>query len=221
MPPTSTAQQLISYYEALLIAEYQKPKAIATIGALAGGNDGEHGIIANAIYTQVRSAFDLGGLNGNTPAVGQQLDFLGELIGPTRFLNGLSVSLTYGMQMPTYAQIVTGTWYGFTTYADPWPPPTSWLTYQDFAQNTLTDGQYRSLLQFQAKVNGLLLSYGEVDQLMLNFCGDFVNLLVTPQTWTYQHLTSDPGNLFEILNQLNLLPAPAGVTIAVQEVSSF
>ena len=42
------SQQLIAYYQALLIAEFQLPKAIATIGALAGGSDGAHGLIANA-----------------------------------------------------------------------------------------------------------------------------------------------------------------------------
>ena len=221
MPQTPTAALLESYYTALLIPQYQKPKAVATIAALAVGNDGEHGLIGNAIATQVRNGFDLGGIDGNAPAVGQQLDFLGELIGPTRFFNGLSLSLTYGMQLPTYAQIVSSTWYGYTTYALPWPPAWSWLTYQDFDSNTMTDGQYRAVLQFQAKINSCWMSYGEIDAILYTFFGLNVNLVVTPQTWTYQHLTSDTGTLFEILKQINLLPAPAGVTIVVQEVASF
>lgn len=217
---TDTAAQLQVYYCALLIAQYQKPKAVGTIAALAVGGDGAHGLIANAIYTQVRDAFDLGGINGNSPAIGQQLDFLGELIGPTRYLNGLNLTINY-MQTPTYAQIVSGTWRGLTTYELPQPPGWNFLTYEDFLASTLTDGPYRQLLQFMAKINSCYYSYGTIDEILLSFCGAYVNLVVGPNSWTYQHLTSDPGTLFEILNQMKLLPAPAGVTITVQEVASF
>lgn len=218
-----TAQQLIAYYQALLITGYAtKPKAFATIGALAGGSDGQHGLIANAIYTQVRNGFDLGGLNGNAPAVGKQLDFLGQLIGPTRYLNGLSLTINYGMQLPTYTQILSGTWHGYTTYSAPWPPTTQWLTYEDFTENTLTDAQYRRVLQFQAQVNGLWFSYGIIDELMLDYFGSYVNLIVSGRNaYTYQHLTSDPSNLFSIISQMGLLPAPAGVSVTVQEVANF
>ena len=60
-----------------------------------------------------------------------------------------------------------------------------------------------------------------IDQLLYDFMGAYVNLVVGPQTWTYQHLTSDPGTLFEILKQMNLLPCPAGVTLSVAEVGAF
>ena len=220
MPPTAAAQQLIAYYTALLPPMYQKPKAQGTIAALAGGSDGQHGLIGNAIALQVRSAFDLGGLNGNVPAAGQQLDFLGELIGPSRYLNGLVVPANY-TSLPTYAQVVSGQWYGYTTYELPQPPTWQTFTYEDLTANTLPDGQYRQLLQFMAQVNAAWFSYGNIDQLLYDFMGAYVNLVVGPQTWTYQHLTSDPGTLFEILKQMNLLPCPAGVTLSVAEVGAF
>lgn len=215
------AVQLIAYYQGLLVSEYAyKPKAVATIGAIAGGSDGQHGLIANAIYNQVRDGFDLIGLYGNAPAVGQQLDFLGELIGASRYFFGLDLSKTY-WGMTTYGAPDQGTVNGWSTYELAQPPGWYWMSYEDFVENTLLDSEYRLVLQFLAAVQACDYAYGTMDAILLQFFGLNVNLQVSGMTWTYQHLTSDPESLFEIINQMNLLPAPAGVSVVVDEVTSF
>lgn len=218
----TTAETVIAYYQALLIAQYiDKPRAAATIGALAGGSDGAHGLVANAIYTQVRDGFDLLGIGGNAPAVGAQLDFLGELIGPTRYITDLVLGTTF-VALPSYDDPDPGSYAGLSTYDLSQPPSWETMNYDDFTQDALTDGDYRRVLAFLAKLNGLWYSYANLDALLFAFFAGNVNLIVTGNmAYTYQHLTSDPDNLFGIINTMGLLPAPAGVSVTVAEVASF
>ena len=221
MSANPVADQIAIYYSGLLPLQYKLPKATATIQALASGNDGAHGLLGNTLLLSIRTAFDLLGINGNPPAVGQQLDFLGELIGPSRNFAVIidyayTQNLTYEDSIPDIDASV-----GEVTYEDPWPPPYYQLTYEDFVEDTLVDGDYRRVLAFVAKTNALNFSYGAMDALLLQYFQLKVNLVVGPMAWTYQHLTSDTDDLFEILKQMNLLPAPAGVAVAVQEVPHF
>ena len=221
MSANPVADQIAIYYSGLLPLQYKLPKATATIQALASGNDGAHGLLGNALLLSIRTAFDLLGINGNPPAVGQQLDFLGELIGPSRNYAVIidyayTQNLTYEDTPAAFAASV-----GEQTYEDPQPPPYYQLTYEDFLENQLADGDYRRVLAFVAQTNALNFSYGAMDALLLQYFQLKVNLVVGPMAWTYQHLTSDTDDLFEILKQMNLLPAPAGVAVAVQEVPNF
>lgn len=216
MSANPTVAELVAYYQALLPRQYAgKPHAAATIGALAGGADGQHGIIANAVALQVRAGFDL------KTAVGKQLDFLGELIGVTRYFEGLDVSKTY-LAFPSINDPSFGTYKGFSSEQLPQPPSWYWLSVKDFLPNTLVDSDYRRVLMFVAQVNASDYSYSSLDATCYNFFGGNANLKVTGNmSITYQHLTSDTDNLFSIVSQMGLLPAPAGVTVATQEVASF
>lgn len=213
---SAISEELISYYKALLIVQYRnKPKASATIGALIGGT-GEQGLIAGAIYNQVRDGFDI------ETAVGKQLDFLGKLIGPDRYFFGLDLSKEF-LQLPSYDDPGVGTLNGIADYEDtPMPPLIYTMTYDDFVQNTLLDGDYRRVLKFMAAVRSCDFSYATIDSICYDFFGSNVNLTVTGNmAINYAHLTSDTDDLFMIIKQMALLPTPAGVFATTSEVGSF
>lgn len=208
--------QLVIYYQNLLIAQYAtKPRAVATIGAVIGGT-GDLGVVANAIYNQVRDGFDL------ATAAGKQLDTLGKLRGVARYFISLDLSKVF-LPLPRYDAPGVGTLPGIADYDDvPQPPTIYTMTYNDFAQNTLTDGDFRRVIQFLAAVHSSDLSYGNLDKICYTFFAGNVNLKITGNmAITYQHLTSDTDNLFKIVNQMGLLPTPAGVSVATAEVASF
>ncbi len=211
---STQSEFLVDYYKALLIGQYRdKPKASGTIGALMGGT-GAYGLIADAICNQVRDGFDI------ETATGKQLDILGKLRGVTRYYYTLDLSKVF-LPLVAYADVGGGQ-PGAVTYSDTMPPSTYIMTYDDFALSTLLDGDFRRVIKFLAKVHSCDYSYGNLDQILYTFFGDKVNLKVTGNfEITYQHLTSDTDNLFGIISQMGLLPAPAGVNVLVSEVGSF
>ncbi len=212
----TTVETLQAYYAALPIVQYKSdPKFAGTLGLLLAGSDGAHGVLANAVYTQVRDGFDL------KTAVGQQLDFLGELIGPPRYFEGLVVSDIF-TAIPSYGDPNPGSYAGLSAYGLSQPPSWYTMSYDDFTDSTLADGDYRRVLQFLASVQSCDYAYATLDAILFKWFGNNVNLIVTgPMAITYQHLTSDPDGLFNIIAQMNLLPAPAGVAVTVQQVASF
>lgn len=215
--PNATAETLVAYYKATLIAQYRdKTKAQATIGALMGGSDGSYGLIADAIVNQVRDGFDL------ETAVGVQLDMLGKLRGVTRFLATLSLGRIFLPLVP-YDDPDVGILPGIATYEDAVLPPTTYtMTYDDFTPTRLADADFRRVIQFLAALSSAEYTYAKLDLICYSFFEGNVNLKITGNmAITYQHLTSDTDDLFAIINQLGLLPAPAGVSVATAEVAAF
>lgn len=213
---SATSEQLRDYYATTLISQYfDKPKAVGTIKALIVGT-GAYGLAADAIANQVRDGFDL------ETAVGKQLDFLGKLRGVARFVSGLDLSKEFLALVP-YDDVGGGPFPGISTYADlPMPPSTYIMTYDDFLADRLQDGDFRRVIQFLAKVHSCDYSYETLDSICYTFFGDNVNIKVTGNmAISYQHLTTDTDNLFSIINQMGLLPVPAGVKMTVEEVGSF
>lgn len=212
-----TVAALVAYYADLLIGQYRtKPKARATVAAFTAGADGQHGLLGNVLALQVRAAFDL------DTAVGKQLDILGKYIGASRYFFGLDLNKSF-LQVIDYDDPNPGAAVGMADYDAVVQPP-SWytMTYDDFVENTLTDDEYRRVLHFLAAVKNSDYAYGTLDSICYTFFFANVNLKVTGNmAYTYQHLTSDGDNLFSIIKQMGLLPAPAGVTVTAQEVASF
>jgi len=206
--PTPT--EVAAYYASCLIAQYyNKPKAIATVEAYAGQ------LIADNIALNVRDGFDL------EVAVGQQLDFLGKLRGISRYYFSLVLTKTY-MALPSYDDPSPGSYLGLSTYDLPQPPAWHTMLYDDFIANTLLDGDFRRVIKFLAKIHSCDYSLQALDNIFFEFFFGNVNILDNVNmTMTYQHLTSDTDNLFEIVKQMGLLPRPAGVTVSTAEVPSF
>lgn len=206
-----TADGLVAYYQKLIIAQYRlKTKAAATVGALVAG------IVADAIYTQVRDGFDL------ASAIGRQLDILGKLRGASRYFFSLNVTKVF-LPLVDYDDPFAGTYPGIADYGDAVQPPSTYtMTYEDFVSNTLTDGDFRRVIMFLAAVESCDYAYSTLDVICYNFFSGNVNLKITGNmAITYQHLTSDTDDLFAIIKNMGLLPAPAGVSVATQEVANF
>lgn len=212
---SATSEQIIEYYQNTLIAQYAtKPKANATIGALMGGT-GAYGLIAEAIYNQVRDGFDL------ATAQGKQLDLLGKFRGVDRYFNTLNLDKSF-IQVMSYDDPDRGTAIGIPSYEDTQPPSWYTMTYDDFVENTLQDGDFRRVIMFLAALSSCDYTYGTLDAILYTFFAGNVNMIVSANMEiTYQHLTSDTDNLFSIINQMGLLPSPAGVAVVVAEVGSF
>lgn len=213
---SATADELIDYYANTLIAQYyNKPKAIGTIEALIGGT-GPFGLIGDAIANQVRDAFNL------DTAVGKQLDFLGKLRGITRFISGLDLSKTF-LPLVLYDDPNAGTYPGIADYDDPIQPPSTYImTYEDFIAERLQDGDFRRAIKFKAAVDSCDYSYATLDSICYTFFFGNVNLkIIGNMEIVFQHLTSDTDNLFSIVNQMGILPVPAGVKMTTAEVGSF
>ena len=213
---SAQSQELAHYYEELILAQYRdKPKAVATIVALISGT-GEYGLIASALPNQVRDAFDI------DTAVGKQLDMLGKLRGVGRYFITIDLSKTF-LPLVDYDDPAAGTLIGIANYDDAVQPPAAHtMTYDDFILNTLQDGDFRRVIKFLAAVHSCDYSYAILDSILYTFFIGNVNLKVNGNmAIIYQHLTSDTDNLFLAINQMGLLPTPAGVGVTVSEVGAF
>lgn len=202
-----TDQELVATYVALLVIQYKElPNARGTISAVATET------IANQIFSQVRDGFDL------STAIGNQLDVLAQYVGAPREIFGYDPTIPY-FAFPSYSgSPLPDT--GFAFYSDTTDPPDLWLSYTT-AQTTfiLTDGQVRAIIQYLIAVHASDHTLYSIDLILQTFFGTYCTLTDNEDmTITYTHLTSDPNNLFEIINQLNLLPHPAGVEVSVVEV---
>ncbi len=203
-----TPQELIAYYQTLLIIQYAlKTKARGTIAAFVTE------FVASMIIQQVRASFAI------PTAVGVQLDVLGTYRGAQRVAYGLDVTKTYFSMMPATASPAAHK--GFSMAAT--FPDTSWywLTVADFsaAKLILSDAEMRQLIQYLAQVQSVFYGLAEIDDILNEFFGENLKVIDNEDmTLTYTHQLADPNLLFKVVNYLDALPRPAGVGISVVEV---
>jgi hypothetical protein len=202
-----TVSQQVMYYSGLLVIQYKtQPNAVATIQALATQ------VVADQIYSQVLDGFDL------ETAVGAQLDILAQYVGAPREIFGYDPSIPY---FALYDYSVTPpSNVGFASYTDVTDPVDSWLSYTTSETAfVLSDGQLRLLIQYLIALHKSDHTLAGIDLLLQAFFGSYCTLTDNQNmTIQYTHQTSDPNTLFGIVNELNLLPHPAGTAITVVEV---
>ena len=202
-----TTAELINYYVNLLIIQYKTlPNAQGTIQTVVTD------VVADQIYATVRDGFDI-----NT-AVGAQLDILAGYVGAPRTIYNYSPAIPYFALTDYSATPPTNV--GFADYSDTTDPVDNWLSYFDTQTSyTLTDGQLQLLIQYLIAVHKSDHTIASIDLILQAFFGNYCTLTDNMNmSITYSHLTSDPNFLFSIINELNLLPHPAGVAVSVVEV---
>lgn len=202
-----TVDQQIAYYVNLLAIQYKiLPNAQGTIQALSTQ------VVADQIYQQVLNGFDL------ETAVGKQLEILGRYVGAPRTIFEYDPSIPY---FAFYSYLTTPpSNVGFASYLDVTDPVDNWLSYTT-AETTyvLTDGQLRLVIMYLIAIHSSDYTLSSIDIILQTFFGIYCTLTDNENmTITYTHQTADPNFLFSIINQLNLLPHPAGVGINVVEV---
>ena len=198
---------IINYYVNLLVIQYNNlPNAQLTIQALATE------VVADQIIAQVRDGFSI------DTAVGNQLNIIGEYVGAPRNIFGYDPTIPY-FAFPAYAGTPAPNT-GFAQYSDTTDPPDLWLSYTTGStQYTLTDGQLRDLIRYLIAVHMSDHTIFSIDNILQTFFGIYCTLADNQDmTITYTHQLSDPNFLFSIINELNLLPHPAGVQVSVVEV---
>lgn len=198
---------LISYYVNLLVLQYKTlPNAQGTIAALVTQE------IANQIYSQVLNGFDL------DTAIGAQLDILASYVGAPREIFSYDPTIPY-FALYSYTTTPPSN-VGFASYTDTTAPVDNWLSYTTSETTfVLSDGQLRQLIQYLIVLHMDPHTLSSIDILLQTFFGNYCTLTDNQNmTVQYTHLSSDPGTLFGIVNELDLLPHPAGVSISVVEV---
>lgn len=209
-----TDADLVATYVALLPIQWSgpaTPKAQDTIDLLATT------AIANQIVGQVLAGFALTNIYGQTPAVGAQLDILGQFVGARRSLPNFVLSGTYFSFQDTTAPHDPGAGgFGDTTLGT--PPTDLWLstTQTAAAPYVLTDAQMILLIQYLAAVNHADFTVEDIDDILFEFFGIYVTVEETASMQlTYTQDPADTGTLFDIVNYLHAFPHPAGVQIIV------
>ena len=202
-----TTAELITYYSSLLVIQYKTlPNAVGTVQALATE------VVADQIYAQVRDGFAI------PTAIGKQLDVIAQYVGAPRDIYAYDPSVPY-FAFPSYSGSTPPN-VGFAFYADVTDPVDFWLSYTSSETTyVLTDGQLRQLIQYLIAVHMSDHTLASIDVILQSFFGNYATLTDNgDMSITYTHLLSDPNILFSIVNQLGLLPHPAGVEIIVTEV---
>lgn len=203
-----TPADLVEYYQNLLIAQYLlKPKAAATVAVFLTE------LIANNVITQVQDGFDV------TNAVGKQLDAVGTYRGAKRQVYGLNVTKTYWSMIPV-ADASPATYKGFALVAGG-EPSWYWITEPDLsaAQYVMSDGDFRSYIQYLADLHASDHTMESIDALLLKWFGTYAKLIDNgDMTLTYEHQTADPSLLFTLVNATKALPRPAGTSVSVVNI---
>lgn len=203
-----TPSDLIAYYVELLTMEYfGLPNAVGMLAAFLTQD------VADLIVMQVRAGFALG------TATGRQLDAIGEIIGVRRQVPGFAPG-TPEFSMPRYADGAAGTYIGFARYFGI-QPNGHWARYNDLVTAyVMTDGQFTAFILFLVAVRASDYSLEALDAIFFIFFGNYVTITDNlNMTMTYTHSAStDPGVLFAIVNYLNLLPHPSGVSYTVVSI---
>jgi hypothetical protein len=210
---TMTTDELVAYYQDLLIVQYQSlPNASATIEVFV------RQAVADQIISAVQGGFNFSttiGLQTDT-AQGVQLDAVASYRGAQRINYGIDLSRTY-FEMPFYGQAGADAAPGFALYGQ---SPITWffLNYIDANRPvySLNDDELCRLTQFRAQVQSELLSIENVDDILFNFFGSNAAVFEDGDLHiTYIDLISDTDTLFGILAQTKSLPRPAGVRLDV------
>ena len=214
MDYAATLQQLLEYYANLLIIQYNgKSKASATVKMLANL------ILANLVILQIRDGFDW------RTAVGAQLDIIGKWVGVSRKYNG---SLYWGntfLSYPRATQLVPddltdNLQHGYSDY-DTYDVDTGEvLTYESvgFVEQALNDDDYRTIIGLKIIKNSINHTAKNIDDAIWSYFNEQVYTTWQPHEVTY-HYPESLATVIEVCNYKNILPAPAGVSIILNQLS--
>lgn len=201
-------KELENYYANLLIVQYNgKPKAMATVKVLA------RLIWINIILFQIRDAFDW------LTAVGVQLDIIGKWVGIDRFYKGQLFDFRPWFALIDWNRESDNLQGGFSMFETFETLDGGFLDYQNIlpTQNRLQDEQFRTLIGLKIIKNNMVFTCKNIDDAIWNYFNQQVYTTWSPMEVTY-HYPSELNVIMEVALDKNVLLAPTGVTIRLQEI---
>lgn len=205
-----TNEELVAYYQNLLIIQYGNPNLQPNANAHVSLLVTE--AIANQVVNQVGQGFSINDAYGQTPAVGVQLDILGQFVGAERFLDGYSPPINYFSYGDTIGPDNNA--YGFGDIYNNIIPLDYWeSTVNTAGTYTLSDGQMSQLIQYLATKNNMYMSLENIDNLLFSLFGTEVTVEETNMELQYSDAGGNGSVMYGVINYLNAFPHPAGVNI--------
>lgn len=198
----ASLSEIIDYYVDLLIIQYHdKPRAAATIRALAELT------LSNGLAFDIRDGFNV------DDAVGAQLDIIGKYVGLDRFYKGQDFDgyfslITYDeVDIPPLDRI------GFADYTDFDTKTGETLTYADIISQDLVldDDAYRFFIKLRIVQNNSNHSHKSIDDSLWEFFGEDVVADSQGNMHMIYFVSSALWQKAIIALQKGVLPRPMGV----------
>lgn len=189
-----------NYYADLLILQYRnKPKARATIKLGAG------------IYLADGLIFELNDILNLETQQGAQLDLIGQILGCSRNIPGLTIDKKYFTFEKTGA-------YGFSdknTLSEG-----LWKQYRNSIASiySLEDSDFRQLLKFKAAYNIKKGSWGNLDELYYRFFGNELNMKNNKDLTVTYEITASISMALQAALFLGYIQPPMGIGYSVVPV---
>nr|DAT18282.1 MAG TPA: Protein of unknown function (DUF2612) [Caudoviricetes sp.] len=200
--------ELENYYANLLIVQYNgKPKAASTIKTLT------QLVWVNMILLQIRDAFDWKTAKGNP------LDIIGQWVGLDKFYKGQLFDFHAWFALIDWDKEGDNLQGGFSTFDNFETLKGGFLDYQNIlpTQNQLSVEQYRILIGLKIIKNNIEFTCKNIDDAIWNYFEGQIYTTWRPMEVTY-HYPSEMNVIMEVALDENVLLAPTGVNIILQEI---
>lgn len=186
-----------NYYADLLILQYRnKPKARATI---------QQGV---DIYTGDGLLLQLANILNINVAEGAQLDLIGKILNCPRNVPGINVQTKF------FTFHVDEDSLGFSTIGNPKEGVFKTRYNSNLATYSLSDNEYRLLLQFKAFLNVWRGDMGSMNRALYEVFGDNVNLK-NNQDLSITYEITETNLTIEAARVLGYFKAPIGIAVSI------
>lgn len=206
----ATIEELKQYYANLLIIQYQKPKAIATIKAHI------ELLLSNLLILKIREEC----MNVNV-SVGVQLDIIGKWVGIDRFFKGQKFDnkewlAYYDWNEDDEPNSLQGGYYDWNTTTAPTAP---YLTYDYIisTNNKLNDDDFRLLIKLKIVKNNVEMTAKNIDDNIHKIFGNLVYTVWGESMELTYHYSPTKYAIINLAQEKNVLPCPTGVNLKLQE----
>lgn len=197
--------ELQNYYSNLIIMQYRKPKAIATIKSLVKS------LYADMILFKIRDGFNI----VNQPfAIGKQLDGIGEWVGVDRIYDAgqpLYPWFSYINAEQTTTDPFQG---GFQDWNDPITQDGGFLGFDDLImganKTALADDLFLALIKMKIIKNSSTHTMGDLDRKFHEYFGNDIYITWNGMEMTYNY-TSQYNAIMEVAKIKNAIPIPNGM----------
>ena len=210
--------QLEEYFCSLLIIQYKNsPQNRAMIKELVNL------IFANNLALQIKELC----VDVNN-SIGAQLDVVGKWVGLDRYYTGFELWNKKYFSLPSYSHIRNNNYNpymgGFSNYENFNTLTGAFLTYRQYqdvktAKNAMGDEFFRQLIKLKIIKNSIIQTNKSIDEAIYNWSGGQVyTTWENPMQITYNY-NSSFKNIIDLAVYKNILLAPCGVEIVLNEVA--